>query len=137
MSHQRSNPLLALPFEPSLEGLGPDYWDVVEAARFPLTRLRFRNDDLLVQLGLDPAAISDGNLEAAYGRFEARTPLLALRYHGYQFGSYNPFLGDGRGFLYGQLRDCRGDLQDLGTKGSGTTLEPGWGWPPHPQGRGA
>ncbi len=121
MSHQRSNPLLALPFEPSLEGLGPDYWDVVEAARFPLTRLRFRNDDLLVQLGLDPAAISDGNLEAAYGRFEARTPLLALRYHGYQFGSYNPFLGDGRGFLYGQLRDCRGDLQDLGTKGSGTT----------------
>jgi hypothetical protein len=30
--HQLSNPLLALPFEPSLEGLGPGYWDVVEAA---------------------------------------------------------------------------------------------------------
>jgi len=119
--HQLSNPLLALPFEPSLEGLGPDYWDVVEAAGFPLTRLRFRNDDLLVQLGLDPAAIADQDLEAAYGRFEARTPLLALRYHGHQFGSYNPFLGDGRGFLYGQLRDRHGGLQDLGTKGSGTT----------------
>ena len=115
------NPLLALPFEPSIEGLGPDYWDVVEAAAFPSTTLRFRNDPLLLQLGLDPAAVADGHLEQAYGRFEARAPLLALRYHGYQFGTYNPFLGDGRGFLYGQLRDRHGQLHDLGTKGSGTT----------------
>lgn len=116
-----ANPLLGLPFEPAVEGLGPDYWDVVEAARFPRTQLRFRNDALLRQLGVDPAAIRDADLEAAYGRFEARTPLLALRYHGYQFGHYNPQLGDGRGFLYGQLRDRHGQLQDLGTKGSGTT----------------
>lgn len=46
---------------------------------------------------------------------------LALRYHGYQFGEYNPFLGDGRGFLYGQVRGTDGELYDLGTKGSGTT----------------
>ena len=117
----RPNPLLGLPFESALEDLGPDYWDVVEAAPFPRTRLRFRNDPLLRQLGLDPASIGDADLEEAYGRFEARTPLLALRYHGYQFGSYNPLLGDGRGFLYGQLRDRHGQLQDLGTKGSGTT----------------
>ncbi len=116
-----ANPLLALPFEPAVEGLGPEYWDVVEAARFPRTQLRFRNDDLFRQLGLDPGAIADADVEAAYGRFEARTPLLALRYHGYQFGTYNPQLGDGRGFLYGQLRDRHGRLQDLGTKGSGTT----------------
>lgn len=116
-----ANPLLALPFEPSIEGLGDAYWDGVEAAVFPQSRLRFRNDDLLSQLGLDPAAVSDQDFEAAYGRFEARQPLLALRYHGTQFGTYNPFLGDGRGFLYGQLRDIRGDLQDLGSKGSGTT----------------
>jgi len=115
------NPLLALPFEPSIEGLGSDYWDVVEAASFPRATLRFRNDALLRQLGLDPAAVADGHLEQAYGRFEARAPLLALRYHGYQFGTYNPMLGDGRGFLYGQLRDRHGQLQDLGTKGSGTT----------------
>jgi uncharacterized protein YdiU (UPF0061 family) len=48
-------------------------------------------------------------------------PLLALRHHGYPFGTYNPFLGDGRGFLDGQLRDRRGDLQDLGSKGSAAT----------------
>ena len=115
------NPLLALPFEPSIEGLGDAYWDGVEAAAFPQCRLRFRNDALLEQLGLDPAAVADRDFEAAYGRFEARQPLLALRYHGTQFGTYNPFLGDGRGFLYGQVRDIHGDLQDLGSKGSGTT----------------
>nr|WP_156818630.1 YdiU family protein [Cyanobium gracile] len=117
----RPNPLLGLPFEGPLEDLGPEYWDVVEAATFSLTRLRFRNDPLLHQLGLDVASVSDDDLEAAYGRFEGRTPLLALRYHGHQFGTYNPLLGDGRGFLYGQLRDRHGQLQDLGTKGSGTT----------------
>ena len=28
---------------------------------------------------------------------------LALRYHGHQFRTYNPALGDGRGFLFAQL----------------------------------
>jgi uncharacterized protein YdiU (UPF0061 family) len=46
---------------------------------------------------------------------------LALRYHGHQFRSYNPELGDGRGFLFAQLRDRAGRLMDLGTKGSGQT----------------
>ena len=118
---QRMNPLLSASYEPAMEGLGDEYWDVVEAAVFPSTRLRYRCDDLLIQLGFDPARLSDGDLEQALGRFEARHPLLALRYHGYQFGVYNPFLGDGRGFLYGQLRDIHGQLQDLGTKGSGQT----------------
>ena len=68
-----------------------------------------------------PEEITTANLEEAYGEFKARVQLLALRYHGYQFGTYNPCLGDGRGFLYGQLRVNEGQLQDLGTKGSGTT----------------
>src|SRR5206468_2925888 len=46
---------------------------------------------------------------------------LALRYHGHQFRVYNPDIGDGRGFLFGQLRDEAGRLLDLGTKGSGQT----------------
>ena len=116
-----TNLLLALPFEVSIESLGESYWDVVEAARFPRSQLRFRNDGVLHQLGLDAQQVSDSDLEEAFGRFEGRVPFLALRYHGFQFGNYNPQLGDGRGFLYGQLRDRRGDLQDLGTKGSGTT----------------
>ena len=46
---------------------------------------------------------------------------LALRYHGHQFRVYNPEIGDGRGFLFAQLRDGAGRLLDLGTKGSGQT----------------
>jgi uncharacterized protein YdiU (UPF0061 family) len=34
---------------------------------------------------------------------------------------YNPDIGDGRGFLFAQLRDASGRLLDLGTKGSGQT----------------
>ncbi len=115
------NPLLSLPFEPSLENLGDSFWDVVEAAKFPITKLRFRNNDLLQQINIESSAVLDRHFEEAYGQFKERNPLLALRYHGYQFGTYNPFLGDGRGFLYGQLRDRNGLLQDLGTKGSGKT----------------
>ncbi|PSB29579.1 protein adenylyltransferase SelO [Stenomitos frigidus] len=116
-----ANPLLLLDYEPSLERLGDDYYDQVAAAEFPTYRLRFRNDALLPKLGLEPQAVSDTDFVEAFGTFQAPRPLLALRYHGYQFGEYNAFLGDGRGFLYGQVRGTDGNLYDMGTKGSGTT----------------
>ncbi|MBW4657190.1 MAG: YdiU family protein [Drouetiella hepatica Uher 2000/2452] len=118
------NPFLTLPYEPAFEQLGEDYADIVAAAEFPQYLLRFRNDKLLPQMGLDPVAVSDEDFLEAFGKFSDRQPprnLLAMRYHGYQFGDYNPRLGDGRGFLYGQLRGRDGELYDLGTKGSGTT----------------
>ena len=115
------NPLLSLDYEAALESLGEDYYDVVPAAEFPQHILRFRNDDLLQRLALNPQAVADQHFIQAFGRFQGREPFLALRYHGYQFGDYNPFLGDGRGFLYGQVRGRDGKLYDFGTKGSGTT----------------
>jgi serine/tyrosine/threonine adenylyltransferase len=116
------NPILSLKYEPALESLGADYYDDVVAAEFPQQILRFRNDDLLIQLGLDPATVSDEHFTEAFGKFSHPPhPLLALRYHGYQFGEYNPGLGDGRGFLYGQVRGIDGELYDFGTKGSGRT----------------
>ncbi len=71
-------------------------------------------------------ALTDEDWIAHFARFvplpgSFETP-LALRYHGHQFRSYNPDLGDGRGFLFAQLHDLRdGRLLDLGTKGSGQT----------------
>lgn len=69
--------------------------------------------------------MSDDEWIARFGRFEpfegSFPEPLALRYHGHQFGVYNPELGDGRGFLFAQMRDGRGRLLDLGTKGSGQT----------------
>ncbi|HEY9622534.1 MAG TPA: YdiU family protein [Crinalium sp.] len=115
------NPFLSLNYEPAFETLGDDYYDIVSAAEFPRHILRFRNDDLLPKLGLDPQAVTDADFIVAFGQFRDRYPLLAMRYHGYQFGEYNPYLGDGRGFLYGQVRGTDGELYDFGTKGSGTT----------------
>ncbi|HEY9692327.1 MAG TPA: YdiU family protein [Oculatellaceae cyanobacterium] len=122
MNSTSSNPLLNLNYEPAIESLGDDYFDQVEAEEFPKHILRFRNDELLTQLNLDPKEVTDEHFIEAFGKFQNHPrPLLALRYHGYQFGQYNPYLGDGRGFLYGQLRGNDGELYDFGTKGSGKT----------------
>jgi uncharacterized protein YdiU (UPF0061 family) len=115
-----------VPHSPSTRhaDLGPDFFDVVEPASFPAHLLRYRNQHWAARVGLDD--LSDQAWIDHFGRF---VPLpgsfprpLALRYHGHQFRSYNPDLGDGRGFLFAQLHDLRdGRLLDLGTKGSGTT----------------
>ena len=117
-----NNPLLQVEFVPAFASLGAEYSDPVEAAEFPQHLLRFRNDRLLPLLGLDPSGVADDRFIEAFGKFwDPGHPFLAMRYHGYQFGEYNAFLGDGRGFLYGQFRGTDGKLYDLGTKGSGPT----------------
>jgi serine/tyrosine/threonine adenylyltransferase len=116
-----SNPFLQLNYEPALENLGDEYFDQVTAAKFPDHILRWRNDNVLQTLGLEPSQVADQDFIEAFGTFNGIRPFLALRYHGYQFGEYNPNLGDGRGFLYGQVRGIDGELYDFGTKGSGRT----------------
>ncbi|WP_374406649.1 protein adenylyltransferase SelO family protein [Pelagerythrobacter sp.] len=109
--------------DPAILPLAPWLADRVEAARFPAATLRYRNDRWDRAVGLDELD------EAAWiDHFARFAPLagnlpqpLALRYHGHQFRVYNPEIGDGRGFLFAQLRDESGRLLDLGTKGSGTT----------------
>jgi serine/tyrosine/threonine adenylyltransferase len=105
--------------QPILE-LGPDFYDVVEPADFPKAIPRFRNRRWAERVGL-----RDVDWERHFARFEplhGNLPMpLALRYHGHQFRHYNPDLGDGRGFLFAQVRDDKVRLLDLGTKGSGTT----------------
>ena len=102
--------------------LGSEFYDPVKAAEFPDTILRYRDDVSAEAVGLE---LSDADWVKHFGRFEplpSNLPQpLALRYHGHQFRHYNPDLGDGRGFLFAQLRDGAGRLLDLGTKGSGQT----------------
>ncbi len=106
-----------------ITALSPWLADRVEAAKFPKHILRFRNDRHAATIGL--ASLDDAAWVSHFGEF---VPLpgnlpepLALRYHGHQFRNYNPDIGDGRGFLFAQMRDADGRLLDLGTKGSGTT----------------
>jgi uncharacterized protein YdiU (UPF0061 family) len=110
--------------DPQFPALGAEFADPVEAADFPATILRYRNDRAAATVGLE--TLSDDEWVAHFGRFQPLPgnidPPLAMRYHGHQFRSYNPDLGDGRGFLFAQMREAgTGRLLDLGTKGSGQT----------------
>ncbi|MDJ0642667.1 MAG: YdiU family protein [Erythrobacter sp.] len=107
----------------AIDALSDWLGDPVAAADFPESRIRFRNDRWAASVGLE--GLDDEQWARHFGRFE---PLegnlpkpLALRYHGHQFHVYNPDIGDGRGFLFAQLRDVHDRLLDLGTKGSGQT----------------
>jgi uncharacterized protein YdiU (UPF0061 family) len=109
--------------DPRIESIADWLGDPVQSAPFPRCQLRWRNDRWAAAVGL--ADLDDSQWTAHFGCFE---PLpenlpgpLALRYHGHQFRNYNPNLGDGRGFLFAQMRDSQGRLLDLGTKGSGQT----------------
>ena len=110
--------------DPRFQEMGPEFADSVEPARFPAEKPRFRNQRAAATVGLEN--LDEAEWASAFARFE---PLphnlpkpLAMRYHGHQFRTYNPQLGDGRGFLYAQLREAgSGRLLDLGTKGSGRT----------------
>jgi uncharacterized protein YdiU (UPF0061 family) len=108
--------------DPQIVTLGAEFYDPVEPARFPECIPRFVNQRWAERIGLD---LNEEGWSRHFCRFE---PLagnlpepLALRYHGHQFRVYNPEIGDGRGFTFAQLRDDRGRLLDLGTKGSGPT----------------
>lgn len=116
-----TNPFFNLEYEPAMENLGEDYYDIVIPAEFPQHILRFANHSLLPKIGIDINSVKEHHWIETFGKFQGLCPPLALRYHGYQFGQYNPFLGDGRGFLYGQIRGKDSRLYDFGTKGSGRT----------------
>ena len=110
--------------DPRFQSLGPEFADAVQPAHFPEPVPRFRNDRAAASVGLE--TLTQAEWLAHFARFEPlpenQPAPLAMRYHGHQFRSYNPDLGDGRGFLFAQLRERgRGRLLDLGTKGSGQT----------------
>ncbi|MEM9054960.1 MAG: YdiU family protein [Pseudomonadota bacterium] len=106
-----------------IEEISAHFADAAEPAAFPKAVLRFRN-----MRWAEKTNLSSLDAPTWIEHFARFSPLrgnlgqpLALRYHGHQFHVYNPDLGDGRGFLYAQVRDEHGRLLDLGTKGSGQT----------------
>ncbi|MDO8295354.1 MAG: YdiU family protein [Caulobacter sp.] len=110
--------------DPRFITLGPEFSDPVTAADFPQAILRHRNQRAAETVGL--GALTEAEWTRHFGRFaplpDNQPGPLAMRYHGHQFRGYNPDLGDGRGFLFAQLREAgTGRLLDLATKGSGQT----------------
>jgi uncharacterized protein YdiU (UPF0061 family) len=106
-------------FVDDLEGL----YEPWRAAEIPAPELLLLNDDLAVELGLDPEALrtTDG-IALLMGQVtpEGAMP-VAQAYAGHQFGGYSPRLGDGRALLLGELVDVEGRRRDLHLKGSGRT----------------
>ena len=105
----------------AIEALGDGFYDPVAPADFNLVGVRYFDDALSRAIGLELTSeqVADHFLNFAPLDNSLTSP-LALRYHGHQFRHYNPDIGDGRGFLFGQCR-VDGKLLDFGTKGSGTT----------------
>jgi serine/tyrosine/threonine adenylyltransferase len=106
-------------FVRELEGLYVPW----QGAAVPGARLLALNEELAVELGVDPDALrTDRGVEVLAGAVapEGASP-VAQAYAGHQFGSYSPRLGDGRALLLGEVVDTRGRRRDLHLKGSGRT----------------
>jgi len=86
-------------------------------------RLLALNDELAVELGLEPGALRspDGVAVLAGNATPDGAFPVAQAYSGHQFGGFSPRLGDGRALLLGEVIDTHGRRRDLHLKGSGRT----------------
>ena len=89
----------------------------------PAPRLLALNDELAVELGLDPERLRtpDGVACLVGNAVPVGAEPLAQAYSGHQFGGYSPRLGDGRALLLGEVIDVHGRRRDIHLKGSGRT----------------
>ena len=89
----------------------------------PSPGLLIFNNSLAEELNLNPLL---NDLEEFTEIFSGRKMLqgsqpIAQAYSGHQFGHFNPFLGDGRALLLGEIFNKNGKLMDIQLKGSGLT----------------
>ena len=92
---------------PAILELGDGFYDRSRRPTFPQAIPRFLNRRWAERVGLGRRRLG-ARISRGSSRCPATSPQpLALRYHGHQFRHYNPDIGDGRGFLFAQLRDDR------------------------------
>ena len=88
-----------------------------EGEEQPHPELVILNEELAMELGFDPDWLrSSEGLEFLTGRAGGH----AMAYSGFQFGAFNPQMGDGRAMLLGEV-EKDGQLWDLHAKGTGLT----------------
>ena len=92
------------------------------AAPAPTPGLLVLNEELAVELGVDPTELREPpGVALLAGQAPEGVTTVAQAYAGHQFGVYSPRLGDGRALLLGEVIDTRGRRRDLHVKGSGRT----------------
>ena len=117
------DPLRPFAFENTFADELPGLFEPWRATKVASPKLLVFNDELAVELGLDPAALrtEQGAHLLAGSLVQPDSRPLAQAYAGHQFGGYSPRLGDGRAMLLGELVDIGGTRRDLHLKGSGRT----------------
>jgi len=103
--------------------LGEMFYQAKFPARAPGPYLIGFNPGAAALIDLDPGeAQNPGFVQVFCGnRILPDCEPLAMVYSGFQFGIYNPQLGDGRGLLLGEIENGRGETWDLYLKGCGQT----------------
>lgn len=107
----------------SYASLPHSFYESVEPTAVNEATLFAFNDELAVELGLDPSQLNNqtGAHIFAGNTIPAGATPLAMAYAGHQFGHFVPRLGDGRAVLLGELKNKHGQLQDIQLKGAGRT----------------
>lgn len=85
--------------------------------------LRMSNSSLITQFDLPTDWFTgDGLAEQLFTeQGTLAQQAVAQKYGGHQFGQWNPYLGDGRGLLLGEVTNHSGEQFDLHLKGAGQT----------------
>ena len=113
----------ALRFDNSYSRLPETFFSRVEPTRVPAPRLIRANEPLAEHLGIDLEWLrSEAAVQTFAGNeIPAGAEPIATVYAGFQFGAWNPRLGDGRAILLGELIGRDGIRYDVQLKGSGRT----------------
>ncbi len=112
-----------LRFENAYAELPPEFYQKKDPLAFDSPYMVAFNENLAAELGIDPEE-KQNPLLADYlcGKIPlAGADSLAMYYAGWQFGVYNPHLGDGRALLLGQIVDGQNRRWDLHLKGCGAS----------------
>lgn len=110
-------------FENSYARLPERFFARLDPTPVAAPRLVRVNENLALDLGLDPAALaSERGVDILAGnRIAEGSEPLSIAYAGHQYGSFVPQLGDGRAILLGEVTGRDGTRYDIQLKGSGRT----------------
>ena len=110
-------------FDNSYARLPDGFFSKIPPTPVAAPRLIRLNEELALELGLDPAQLASprGVAILAGNAVPENGEPLAMAYAGHQFGHFVPQLGDGRAILLGEIVDRNGVRRDVQLKGSGPT----------------
>ena len=112
-----------LPLHHNFADQMPGFYAPWEREGFADPTLIYLNQELALELGLDPEKLQEQGDQLFCGNVlpEGTVPIAQV-YAGHQFGGFSPRLGDGRAAMLGELVDVQGQAWDLSLKGSGRTV---------------